>query len=174
MDIMDSTDTPTGGLDRTTASSAPSSSSASALPLSVDQRDDFASPTNRTTYGGQQPTSSDSFSFSSGGSAFDRVDAAAAAKIDEDAPNALPTSTDDVMMPRVDYVSHPSLTGTSTSVSTSTSSTTQLSQQAKDTAADAKAKAADMADNAKAKASDMSDSAKAKAADVRQRESEGG
>ena len=183
MDIMDSTDTPTGGLDQTTASPASSSiSSSSALPLSVDQRDDFASPTNRSTYGGQQPTSSsDSFAFSSAGSAFDKLDAAAPA-IDENAPNAMPTSTDDVMMPRVDFASHPSMTGDSAIInaaSTSTFTTTPTSSQqakdkassamdaAKDKAADAKNKAADMADSAKAKASDMSDSAKAKAADMK-------
>ena len=178
MDIMDSTDTPTGGLDQTTASSAPSVSTSSALPLSVDERDDFASPTNRTTLGGQEPTSSGSLSFSSGGSAFDRLDAAV--KMDDDAPNSMPTSTDDVMMPRIDYESHPSLTGgtSSESVSTSSTSSTPLSQQAKDTAGDARDKAADMTDSARAKAAelkesakstaaDLSDSAKAKAADVR-------
>jgi len=168
MDIMDSSDTPTGGLSQTTSSS---SSSSAALPLSVDQRDDFASPTNRN-YAGSEPTSSGSHSFSTGGSAFDRVDAANRLESD------MPTSTDDVMMPHIEYASHPSLVGGSSpmaddavdsgssSAASAKAKASDMADKAKAKAADLKDKASDMTDNAKVKASSMADNAKSKAADT--------
>ena len=163
MDIMDSTDTPTGGLSTNTASS----SSSAALPLSVDQRDDFASPTNRN-YAGSEPTSFGSSSFSSGGSAFDRVDLA-------NRMDSMPTSTDDIMMPHIEHASHPSIldgqptvdaTTTTDHTASAKAKASELADKAKAKAADLQDKASDAADSAKAKASSLADSAKAKAADV--------
>ena len=167
MDIMDSTDTPTGGMADQPASSV-SASSRGALPLTVDQRDDFSSPEVRGS-GGSVPThASDSYGASSSPSAMDRLDASR----DNDAVNALPTSTDDVMMPMQEHTTHPSLLSDSDSAaSSSASASASASMQhakdsAKDTAASAKASAKDAAESAKATAKSTAESAKAKAGSV--------
>ena len=155
MDIMDSSDTPTGGLDGSTASSS------AALPLSVDERDDFASPTNSSRVGGTQATST--LSSDSGLSASSPTGSNG---IDDSLPNALPTSMDDVMMPMQEHTSHPSVLSqdtTSSFPSTSSSSpsaTSSASAKASAAMADAKASAQNVAADAKEKASAAADSAK--------------
>ena len=145
MDIMDSTDTPTGGLDGSTASS-----SSGALPLSVDQRDDFAtSPTNADRYGGSTATST--LSPSSSSASYNNG-------IDDSMPNALPTSTDDIMMPTQEYASHPSVLSQDTydSASSTTSSTLDSARSSAHSAAsDAKASASSAVDSAKSGASSL-------------------
>ena len=154
MDIMDSTDTPTGGLDGSTASR-------DALPLSVDQRDDYSSTS--PSAGGRVPTSNLPGSTSPYGSssAFDRLDAATGGdSIDPNSANALPTSTDDLMMPTTDYATHPSVLGGDAATSASPSASASESMDR------AKASASDAAASAKAKASSMADSAKSGAGSV--------
>ena len=121
----------------------------------------------------------------------DRMDAVASSmRIDDsEAESALITNTDDMMMPRIDFASHPSLTSGTSSVSTSStapgptaaevkakassamdsvkSKASDAMDSAKDKASDARDKAADMTDSARAKAADMADSTKAKAADLK-------
>jgi len=157
---MDSTDTPTGGLDGTTASG----SARGVLPLSVDQHDGFASPRDASTQAGQIPTSSSSMS--SSGHAFDRLDYVnRSSGINNDMPNALPTSTDDVMMPIQQHSSHPSvMTKETTLASSRLSPSSPLSPSSMGDSAEfsARSKVRDSAEKVKEQGKSMMDTISSK------------
>ena len=140
MDIMDSSDTPTGGLSVNTRSTA-----GGALPLSVDERDAFSSPTSASALAGAVlPTSTGpAQSSSTSGSAFDRLDEALAATRHTATMPGQSAATFGTAFDRLDEVSggaanattvqtkvttHPAPTH-STAHSTTTSTTTKTTQQ---------------------------------------------
>ena len=157
MDIMDSTDTPTGGLDGTTASS-----SSGALPLSVDERDSFSSSDDSRSAGSVPTSSLPGESFSAGSTAFDRLDAVSGgARIDEDLPNALPTSQDDLFYPQQELSTHPSVLSQDASSTlartTHPHSLSPMGDDAEDAATSAKDSVSSAAQSAKEKAGGMMD-----------------